>query len=39
MAEQKPSRGWQGAMLKLLRAGRLRLTVTGSARSARTTCG
>ena len=29
MAEQKPSRGWQGAVLKLLRAGDYRLTVTG----------
>ena len=29
MAEQKPSRGWQGAVLKLLRAGDYRLTATG----------
>ncbi len=29
MVEQKPSRGWQGAVLKLLRAGDYRLTVTG----------
>lgn len=29
MTELKPSRGWQGAVLKLLRAGDYRLTVTG----------
>ncbi len=29
MTEQKASRGWQGAVLKLLRAGDYRLTVTG----------
>lgn len=29
MTEGKPSRGWHGAMLKLLRAGDYRLTVTG----------
>ncbi|CAM4462673.1 Iron import ATP-binding/permease protein IrtA [Mycobacterium basiliense] len=29
MTEYKPSRGWQGAVLKLMRAGDYRLTVTG----------
>jgi NADPH-dependent ferric siderophore reductase len=29
MTELKPSRGWQGAVLKLLRAGDYQLTVTG----------
>ncbi len=29
MTELKPSRGWQGAALKLMRAGDYRLTVTG----------
>ncbi|MBV9351627.1 MAG: siderophore-interacting protein, partial [Mycobacterium sp.] len=29
MSEQPTSRGWQGAVLKLLRAGDYRLTVTG----------
>jgi NADPH-dependent ferric siderophore reductase len=29
MTELKPSRGWQGAVLKLMRAGDYRLTVTG----------
>lgn len=29
MADRKPARGWQGAVLKLLRAGDYRLTVTG----------
>jgi NADPH-dependent ferric siderophore reductase len=32
MADTKPSRGWQGAVLKLLRAGDYRLTVTGTRR-------
>jgi NADPH-dependent ferric siderophore reductase len=29
MTEQRPSRGWAGAVLKLMRAGDYRLTVTG----------
>jgi NADPH-dependent ferric siderophore reductase len=29
MTELKPSRGWQGAVMKLMRAGDYRLTVTG----------
>ncbi|KAA1250069.1 siderophore-interacting protein [Mycobacterium simiae] len=29
MTEHRPSRGWQGAVLKLMRAGDYRLTVTG----------
>ena len=39
MSDTKPSRGFQGAVLKLLRAGDYQLTVTAGARSARTTCG
>lgn len=39
MTEHKASRGWQGAVLKLMRAGDYRLTVTGWREISPTTCG
>ena len=39
MSDKKPSRGFQGAVLKLLRAGDYELTVTGRREISRTTCG
>jgi hypothetical protein len=39
MSDKIPSRGFQGAVLKLQRAGDYQLTVTGRRELTRTTCG